>query len=164
MLPRAGQQSSGPSQGLPSNSMAPMHFIKVVKVTGFAAAPSFRPPIATALRAGHHGAQRHKKTGEALMGDDGTTPLPLTSHTLAPVPVAIGGRGLPASIVFRDDLPAAGLANITGVVLLQCAALPAAPSPSPPHTPVMPAAPPCKLVRACRLPLPCHVAYKKASR
>ncbi len=28
MLPRAGQQSSGPSQGLPSNSMAPMHFIK----------------------------------------------------------------------------------------------------------------------------------------
>jgi len=58
--------------------------------------------------------QRHKKTGEALMSDDGSTPLPLTSHTLAPVPVAIGGKGLPDSVVFRDDLPDAGLANITG--------------------------------------------------
>lgn len=40
-------------------------------------------------------------------------PLPLTSHTLAPVPVYIGGKGLPDNVVFRDDLPTAGLANIT---------------------------------------------------
>lgn len=63
------------------------------------------------------GVQRHKKTGEALMSDDGSTPLPLTSHTLAPVPVAIGGKGLPDSVVFRDDLPDAGLANITGALV-----------------------------------------------
>jgi len=35
----------------------------------------------------------------------------------APVPVAIGGAGLPEDIVFRDDLPNAGLANITGTYL-----------------------------------------------
>ena len=33
--------------------------------------------------------QRNKKGG-VIMAEDGTTPLPLTSHTLAPVPVAIG--------------------------------------------------------------------------
>lgn len=26
-------------------------------------------------------------------------PVPLTSHTLAPVPVAVGGAGLPANVV-----------------------------------------------------------------
>lgn len=57
--------------------------------------------------------QRHKKTKEALTSDDGS-PLPLTSHTLAPVPVAIGGKGLPDDVIFRQDLPDAGLANITG--------------------------------------------------
>ena len=86
------------------------------------------------------------------MGDDGTTPLPLTSHTLAPVPVAIGGRGLPASIVFRDDLPDAGLANITGV-LLQCANPAAAPSRSLPTC--MPDAARCKLDRAIASTVPC---------
>jgi 2,3-bisphosphoglycerate-independent phosphoglycerate mutase len=35
----------------------------------------------------------------------------------APVPVAIGGPGLPENVVFRDDLPDAGLANITGTYL-----------------------------------------------
>ena len=35
----------------------------------------------------------------------------------APVPVAIGGAGLPEEVVFRDDLPNAGLANITGTYL-----------------------------------------------
>ena len=35
----------------------------------------------------------------------------------APVPVAIGGAGLPADIKFREDLPNAGLANITGTYL-----------------------------------------------
>lgn len=55
--------------------------------------------------------QRDKK-GTPILGDDGK-PLLLTSHTLASVPVFIGGAGLPNTVVFRDDLPAAGLANIT---------------------------------------------------
>ena len=38
-------------------------------------------------------------------------------HVQAPVPVAIGGAGLPEDIVFREDLPKAGLANITGTYL-----------------------------------------------
>jgi len=59
--------------------------------------------------------QRDKK-GKPLMGEDGK-PLPLTSHTLAPVPVFIGGRGLPDNVIFRDDLPKAGLANITATVM-----------------------------------------------
>ncbi|PNH02676.1 2,3-bisphosphoglycerate-independent phosphoglycerate mutase [Tetrabaena socialis] len=54
--------------------------------------------------------QRDKK-GKPLHGEDGK-PLPLTSHTLAPVPIFIGGRGLPDSVVFRADLPDAGLANV----------------------------------------------------
>ena len=59
--------------------------------------------------------QRSKKK-ECLKDADGK-PLPLTSHTLAPVPVAIGGPGLPASAELRDDLPEAGLANITGTYI-----------------------------------------------
>lgn len=59
--------------------------------------------------------QRDKK-GKPLMGEDGK-PLPLTSHTLAPVPIAIGGAGLPASVNFRDDLPGAGLANVTATAV-----------------------------------------------
>lgn len=54
---------------------------------------------------------QRRKTGEPLYGEG--KPLPLTSHTLAPVPVAIGGKGLPGDVNFRDDLPEAGLANIT---------------------------------------------------
>lgn len=60
--------------------------------------------------------QRHKKTGKALRDDSGR-PLALTSHTLASVPIAIGGAGLPASVIFRDDMPNAGLANITATYL-----------------------------------------------
>ncbi|KAG1669328.1 hypothetical protein FOA52_014890 [Chlamydomonas sp. UWO 241] len=55
--------------------------------------------------------QRDKK-GKPLMDENGK-PLPLTSHTLAPVPVFIGGAGLPDNVVFRTDMPKAGLANIT---------------------------------------------------
>jgi 2,3-bisphosphoglycerate-independent phosphoglycerate mutase len=36
-----------------------------------------------------------------------------TSHTLSPVPAFIGGAGLPEGARFRDDLPDAGLANVT---------------------------------------------------
>ncbi|KAK9842452.1 hypothetical protein WJX81_000771 [Elliptochloris bilobata] len=60
--------------------------------------------------------QRAKKTNEPLKNEKGELQL-LTSHTLAPVPVAIGGAGLPADIKFREDLPNAGLANITGTYL-----------------------------------------------
>ncbi|BDA43229.1 2,3-bisphosphoglycerate-independent phosphoglycerate mutase [Coccomyxa sp. Obi] len=60
--------------------------------------------------------QRAKKTNAPLFAEDGS-PLPLTSHTLAPVPVAIGGPGLPEGTKFRDDLPNAGLANITATYL-----------------------------------------------
>ena len=59
--------------------------------------------------------QRKKKTNEPVVGKDGT-PLPLTSHTLAPVPVSIGGAGLADNVVLRDDLPEAGLANITATI------------------------------------------------
>lgn len=59
--------------------------------------------------------QRNKK-GAPLMDAEGA-PLPLTSHTLAPVPVMVGGKGLPANVVMRDDLPKAGLANITATYI-----------------------------------------------
>lgn len=35
----------------------------------------------------------------------------------APVIVAVGGPGLPEDLHFRDDLPNAGLANITGTYI-----------------------------------------------
>ena len=41
-----------------------------------------------------HPKQRAKKTGKAVVDAEGK-PLPLTSHTLAPVPVSIGGPGAP---------------------------------------------------------------------
>ena len=60
--------------------------------------------------------QRDKKGGP--MEDKGTGALlPLTSHTLAPVPVAIGGPALLEGIKFRDDLPKAGLANVTATYI-----------------------------------------------
>eukprot|EP00967_Tisochrysis_lutea_P098832 scaffold146297_cov26-Tisochrysis_lutea.AAC.2 len=59
--------------------------------------------------------QRQKKTNAPVVGKDGK-PLPLTSHTLAPVPVAIGGPGLAADVEFREDLPDAGLANVTATI------------------------------------------------
>jgi 2,3-bisphosphoglycerate-independent phosphoglycerate mutase len=40
-----------------------------------------------------------------------------TSHTLAPVPVYLGGPGLPPGTVFKKDLPQAGLANLTATML-----------------------------------------------
>jgi 2,3-bisphosphoglycerate-independent phosphoglycerate mutase len=61
--------------------------------------------------------QREKKTNKPLLDADSGKPLPLTSHTLAPVPVYIGGKGLPDSVVMRDDLPGAGLANITATYI-----------------------------------------------
>jgi len=60
-------------------------------------------------------AQR-KKNGEPLLDDCGKV-SPLTSHTLAPVPVAIGGPGLPDSVKFSDSVPKAGLANVTATYM-----------------------------------------------
>jgi 2,3-bisphosphoglycerate-independent phosphoglycerate mutase len=59
--------------------------------------------------------QRDKK-GKPLRGPAGEL-LPLTSHTLAPVPLIIGGTGLDDSVKLRSDLPAAGLANVTATFL-----------------------------------------------
>ncbi|EKG04339.1 2,3-bisphosphoglycerate-independent phosphoglycerate mutase, putative [Trypanosoma cruzi] len=60
-------------------------------------------------------AQRDKK-GKPILGNDGKV-LPLTSHTLAPVPVFIGGAGLDARVQMRTGLPKAGLANVTATFL-----------------------------------------------
>ncbi|CAK0772647.1 Phosphoglucomutase-1 [Coccomyxa viridis] len=54
--------------------------------------------------------QRDKKTKKALM--EGGKPRMLTSHTLNPVPIAIGGPGLPKEARFRADLKEPGLANV----------------------------------------------------
>lgn len=61
-------------------------------------------------------AQRQKKTFAPVRNADGSVAA-LTSHTLAPVPVLVGGPGLPAAVRFRDDLPKAGLANVTATFL-----------------------------------------------
>lgn len=53
-----------------------------------------------------------KKKGEALVDDQGNH-LPLTSHTLAPVPFIVGGPGLPDKVTVRHDIENAGLANVT---------------------------------------------------
>ncbi|KAI9108064.1 hypothetical protein K1719_020937 [Acacia pycnantha] len=41
----------------------------------------------------------------------------LTSHTLEPVPFAIGGPGLAPGVRFRQDLPKGGLANVAATVM-----------------------------------------------
>lgn len=56
------------------------------------------------------------KCGDALRDAHGV-PIPLTSHTLAPVPVLIGGAGLNPKATLRRDLPNAGLPNITATFL-----------------------------------------------
>jgi len=59
---------------------------------------------------------QRNKNNQCLKSEEGV-PLALTSHTLAPVPVAVGGPGLPESVEMRDDLPNAGLANITATYI-----------------------------------------------
>ena len=46
--------------------------------------------------------------------------MALTSHTLAPVMVAVGGAGLKDSVKMRDDLPEAGIASITATFFNLC--------------------------------------------
>jgi 2,3-bisphosphoglycerate-independent phosphoglycerate mutase len=60
-------------------------------------------------------AQRNKD-GSPKRNQDNRV-LPKTSHTLSPVPVFVGGPGLPEGIRFREDQPEAGLANLTATML-----------------------------------------------
>lgn len=59
--------------------------------------------------------QRDKK-GKPKVDSEGKT-QPLTSHTLAPVPVFIGGAGLDPRVSMRTDLPLAGLSNVTATFI-----------------------------------------------
>eukprot|EP00759_Apiculatamorpha_spiralis_P026359 PhF_6_TR29349/c0_g1_i2/m.43137/K15633/gpmI; 2,3-bisphosphoglycerate-independent phosphoglycerate mutase len=43
--------------------------------------------------------------------------IPLTSHTLSPVPLIVGGPALPSNVVVRSDLVKPGLANVTATFL-----------------------------------------------
>ena len=72
--------------------------------------------------------QRDAKTGVPRRNDVTGEVVPLTSHTLNPVPVAIGGSGLPAGVCFKSDEMlmssgtsggggGAGLANVTATFL-----------------------------------------------
>jgi 2,3-bisphosphoglycerate-independent phosphoglycerate mutase len=60
-------------------------------------------------------AQRDK-AGRPLVGKDGAV-LPRTSHTLAPVPLCIGGPALPPETALRDDVKTPGLANVAATVI-----------------------------------------------
>ncbi|MDP2341047.1 MAG: 2,3-bisphosphoglycerate-independent phosphoglycerate mutase [Deltaproteobacteria bacterium] len=53
----------------------------------------------------------------APLRDAGGKVLPRTSHTLAPVPLCIGGPGLDARVGLRGDLQTPGLANIAATVM-----------------------------------------------
>lgn len=59
---------------------------------------------------------KRTKKGEPLLDKDGKVQI-LTSHTLQPVPIAIGGPGLAQGVRFRQDLPVAGLANVAATVM-----------------------------------------------
>ena len=59
---------------------------------------------------------KRNKAGAPLLDKNGNIQI-LTSHTLQPVPIAIGGPGLAPNIRFRQDLPGAGLANVAATVM-----------------------------------------------
>ncbi|OEL21308.1 2,3-bisphosphoglycerate-independent phosphoglycerate mutase [Dichanthelium oligosanthes] len=71
------------------------------------------------LSADHGNAEdmaKRDKSGKPLRDKDGKVQT-LTSHTLNPVPIAIGGPGLAPGVRFRTDLPNAGLANVAATVM-----------------------------------------------
>ncbi|KAJ1297309.1 hypothetical protein BS78_01G365600 [Paspalum vaginatum] len=71
------------------------------------------------LTADHGNAEdmaKRDKSGKPLRDKDGKVQT-LTSHTLNPVPIAIGGPGLGPGVRFRTDLPNAGLANVAATVM-----------------------------------------------
>ncbi|KAL2493676.1 bisphosphoglycerate-2 [Forsythia ovata] len=59
---------------------------------------------------------KRNKKGEPLLDKNGNIQI-LTSHTLQPVPVAIGGPGLAPGVRFRKDVPDGGLANVAATVM-----------------------------------------------
>lgn len=71
------------------------------------------------LTADHGNAEdmaKRDKSGKPLRDKDGKVQT-LTSHTLNPVPIAIGGPGLAPGVRFRMDLQDAGLANVAATVM-----------------------------------------------
>ncbi|KAM7526628.1 hypothetical protein LguiA_016530 [Lonicera macranthoides] len=59
---------------------------------------------------------KRDKKGEPIVDKSGNVSI-LTSHTLQPVPIAIGGPGLAPSVRFRKDLPNGGLANVAATAM-----------------------------------------------
>ncbi|KAM7264252.1 hypothetical protein ACFE04_001935 [Oxalis oulophora] len=59
---------------------------------------------------------KRDKKGQPLLDKNGKIQI-LTSHTLQPVPIAIGGPGLSPNVTFRKDLPDGGLANVAATVM-----------------------------------------------
>ncbi|KAI4353609.1 hypothetical protein L6164_002544 [Bauhinia variegata] len=58
---------------------------------------------------------KRDKSGKPLL-KNGNVQI-LTSHTLEPVPIAIGGPGLSPGVRFRKDVPNGGLANVAATVM-----------------------------------------------
>ncbi|KAF8364689.1 hypothetical protein HHK36_033369 [Tetracentron sinense] len=59
---------------------------------------------------------KRDKAGQPLLDKNGNIQI-LTSHTLQPVPIAIGGPGLVPGVRFRSDVPDGGLANVAATVM-----------------------------------------------
>ncbi|KAG5399007.1 hypothetical protein IGI04_020821 [Brassica rapa subsp. trilocularis] len=59
---------------------------------------------------------KRDKAGKPALDKEGKLQI-LTSHTLKPVPIAIGGPGLSAGVRFRQDLDTPGLANVAATVM-----------------------------------------------
>ncbi|ONK62743.1 uncharacterized protein A4U43_C07F7680 [Asparagus officinalis] len=59
---------------------------------------------------------KRNKAGQPLLDKNGQIQI-LTSHTLEPVPIAIGGPGLGNFVRFRKDVPSGGLANVAATVM-----------------------------------------------
>ncbi|KAJ1267030.1 hypothetical protein BS78_07G025700 [Paspalum vaginatum] len=59
---------------------------------------------------------KRNKSANPLLDKNGGIQI-LTSHTLQPVPVAIGGPGLHPGVKFRTDIQTPGLANVTATVM-----------------------------------------------
>ncbi|XP_068668077.1 2,3-bisphosphoglycerate-independent phosphoglycerate mutase [Aristolochia californica] len=59
---------------------------------------------------------KRNKKGDPLLDKEGKIQI-LTSHTLQPVPIAIGGPGLAPGVKFRKDIPSGGLANVAATVI-----------------------------------------------
>ncbi|KAF8397068.1 hypothetical protein HHK36_018706 [Tetracentron sinense] len=59
---------------------------------------------------------KRNKTGQPLLDKNGKIQI-LTSHTLQPVPIAIGGPGLAPGVRYRTDVPDGGLANVAATVM-----------------------------------------------